>query len=139
MRTLNEAVLQVKASCFSRTVGDAGPYKLVRTRCDFPKQMIFSRSRKRTFHICEANISLRSNFTCPLGQISLRYCFAVALWVPKNLREQFYRPLRSDKFSLLYFRTAHSTPYIKNKAPNAKRVVFSDSFCVWRLKCDKSS
>ena len=26
---------------------------------------------KRTFHICEANISPRSDFTCPNGQISL--------------------------------------------------------------------
>ena len=32
VRTLIAAVLQVKASCFSRTVGDAGPYKLVRTK-----------------------------------------------------------------------------------------------------------
>ena len=31
VRTLIVAVLQVKASCFSRTVGDAGPYKFVRT------------------------------------------------------------------------------------------------------------
>ena len=84
MRTLIAAVLQVKASCFSRTVGDAGPYKLVRTGCDFPQQMIFSRSRKRTYHICEANISLRSNFTCPLGQISLRNCLAVAPWGPQK-------------------------------------------------------
>ena len=67
MRTLIVAVLQVKASCFSRTVGDAGPYKFVRTGCDFPQQMIFSRSRKRTYHICAANISLRSNITCPKG------------------------------------------------------------------------
>ena len=32
VRTLIVAVLQVKASCFSRTVGDAGPYKLVQTK-----------------------------------------------------------------------------------------------------------
>ena len=33
---------------------------------------------------------------------------------PKNLREQFFRLLRSDNFNLLYFRTAHSTPYIQS-------------------------
>ena len=31
VQTLNEAVLQVQISCFSWTVGDAGPYKFVRT------------------------------------------------------------------------------------------------------------
>ena len=91
VQTQNIAILQVKASCFSWTVGDAGPYKFVRTGCDFPQQMIFSRSRKRTYHICEANISLRSNFTCPLGQISLRNCLAVAPWGPRFLRELFFR------------------------------------------------
>ena len=80
---------------------NADLYKLVRTECDFPQQMIFSRSRKRTYHICEANISLRSNFTCPLGQISLRNCLAVAPWGPRFLREQFFRPLLSDKSKLL--------------------------------------
>ena len=34
---------------------------------------ICPRPRKRTFHICGANISPRSDFTCPKGQISLGY------------------------------------------------------------------
>ena len=33
---------------------------------------------------------------------------------PKNLREQFYRPLRSDKFSLLCFEQ-RTAPYIKTQ------------------------
>ena len=35
---------------------------------------ICPRPRKRTFHICGANISPQSDFTCPKGQISLRTC-----------------------------------------------------------------
>ena len=33
---------------------------------------------KRTFHICEADISQRSYFTCPQGQISLKKALAFA-------------------------------------------------------------
>ena len=35
---------------------------------------------ERTFHICEANISSRSDFTCPWGQISLAYLQRQVRW-----------------------------------------------------------
>ena len=57
---------------------------------------ICPRPRKRTFHICGANISLRSDFTCPKGQISLRTCSMAGT---QSLPFCFYRGDKIQNFS----------------------------------------
>ena len=86
--------------------------KIVRNRklLSFSMRLIFSNSRQRIHHIYEANISLRSNITCPVGQISLRIRFGYAVG-PRFLRELFCCQRTKEK-TLFYERTAYCTIFI---------------------------
>jgi hypothetical protein len=46
---------------------------------------------QRTYHICEANISLRSNITCPKGANFTALLPCSCALDPRFLREQFFR------------------------------------------------
>ena len=80
--------------------------KIVRNRklLSFSMRLIFSHSRQRIHHIYEANISLRSNITCPVGQISLRIRFGYAVG-PRFLR-QLLLCQRTKEKALLHERAA---------------------------------
>ena len=79
-------------------------------------------SRQRIFHICGANISQRSYFTCPKGQISLKKALAFAsafFWwgmVDSDHRSQWQQiyslpPLAAREIPLILLGSAQAKPW----------------------------